>query len=293
MQRFSRGSCGVLKIVANRNFHVHLVSDSTGETVSSVARACLVQYEGIFVQEHVWSLIRTPGQMEKVMQAVERDRGPVLYTLVDPELRDSVRDHCRRLQLPCVGVLDQAMSVLAVHFHSKSEQWPGRQHQLDDGYFDRIDAMHYTLAHDDGQSTHDLEDADVILVGPSRTSKTPTCVYLANRGVRAANVPLVPLVGPPPELETAKRPLIVGLITDPDRLVQIRVNRLRLLQQDTESEYTDMEQVMQEIQDARRLYARRKWATIDVTRRSIEETAAAIMQMLAARREKKMQPSET
>jgi [pyruvate, water dikinase]-phosphate phosphotransferase / [pyruvate, water dikinase] kinase len=261
--------------VANRNFHVHLVSDSTGETVSSVARACLVQYEGVFVQEHVWSLVRTPGQMEKVMQAVERDRGPVLYTLVDPELRDLVRDHCRRLQLPCVGVLDQVMSVLAVHFHSKSEQWPGRQHQLDEGYFDRIDAMHYTLAHDDGQSTHDLEDADVILVGPSRTSKTPTCVYLANRGVRAANVPLVPV--------------IVGLITDPERLVQIRVNRLRLLQQDTETDYTDMDNVQREIQDARRLYARRKWATIDVTRRSIEETAAAILQMLAVRREQRLQ----
>ena len=150
--------------MAGRNFHVHLVSDSTGETVSSVARACLVQYEGIFVQEHVWSLVRTKGQMEKVMVEVERNRGPVLYTLVDPELRDCVRDHCRKLQLPCVGVLDQVMSVLAVHFHSKSEQWPGRQHQLDEGYFDRIDAMHYTLAHDDGQSTHDLEDADVILV---------------------------------------------------------------------------------------------------------------------------------
>ena len=134
--------------------------------MSSVARACLVQYEGIFVQEHVWSLVRTKGQMEKVMLEVERNRGPVLYTLVDPELRDQVRDSCRSLQLPCVGVLDQAMSVLGLHFHSKSEQWPGRQHQLDEGYFDRIDAMHYTLAHDDGQSTHDLEDADVILVGP-------------------------------------------------------------------------------------------------------------------------------
>lgn len=287
--RFSRAFCGVKRTVANRNFHVHLVSDSTGETVSSVARACLVQYEGIFVQEHVWSLVRSPAQMEKVMQAVERDRGPVLYTLVDPELRDVVRDHCRRLQLPCVGVLDQAMSVLAVHFHSKSEQWPGRQHQLDEGYFDRIDAMHYTLAHDDGQSTHDLDDADVILVGPSRTSKTPTCVYLANRGVRAANVPLVPQVPPPVELEEAKRPLIVGLITDPERLVQIRVNRLRLMQQDTESEYTDMDTVQSEIQEARRLYARRKWATIDVTRRSIEETAAAILQMLATRREQRLQ----
>jgi regulator of PEP synthase PpsR (kinase-PPPase family) len=274
--------------VPNRNFHVHLVSDSTGETVSSVARACLVQYEGIYVQEHVWSLVRTPGQIEKLMQAIERDRGPVLYTLVDQELREALREHCRRLQLPCVGVLDQAMSVLSIHFHSKTQQWPGRQHLLDEDYFDRIDAMHYTLAHDDGLSMHDLEDADVVLVGPSRTSKTPTCVYLANRGVRAANIPLVPGVPPPLELDASVRPLVVGLITDPERLVQIRVNRLRLLQKDTESEYTDMERVQSEIQDARRLYARRKWATIDVTRRSIEETSAAILQMLAIRREQRL-----
>jgi [pyruvate, water dikinase]-phosphate phosphotransferase / [pyruvate, water dikinase] kinase len=178
--------------------------------------------------------------------------------------------------------------VLSIHFHSKTQQWPGRQHLLDDDYFDRIDAMHYTLAHDDGLSTHDLEDADVVLVGPSRTSKTPTCVYLANRGVRAANIPLVPGVPPPPELDASVRPLVVGLITDPERLVQIRVNRLRLLQKDTESEYTDMERVQGEIQDARRLYARRKWATIDVTRRSIEETSAAILQMLAIRREQRL-----
>ncbi|MBM3643042.1 MAG: kinase/pyrophosphorylase [Alphaproteobacteria bacterium] len=271
----------------NRNFHVHLVSDSTGETVSSVARACLVQYEGIYVQEHVWSLVRTPGQIEKVIASIERDRGPVLYTLVDQELREALRAECRRLQLPCVGVLDQAMSVLSVHFHSKTQQWPGRQHQLDEGYFDRIDAMHYTLAHDDGQSTHDLEDADVILIGPSRTSKTPTCVYLANRGVRAANVPLVPDVPLPEGLERATRPLVVGLTTDPERLVQIRRNRLRLLQENTETDYTDIDQVQSEVKAARRLYARHKWATIDVTRRSIEETAAAILQLLGAQREAK------
>ena len=155
---------------------------------------------------------------------------------------------------------------------------------LDDEYFGRIDAMHYTLAHDDGQSMHDLDEADVVLVGPSRTSKTPTCVYLANRGIKAANVPLVPEVAISLELENATHPLIVGLTTDPERLVQVRRNRLRSLQQDVESEYTDLEQVQREIQDARRLYARRSWPTIDVTRRSIEETAAAILQMLNAKR---------
>lgn len=268
----------------NRNFHVHLVSDSTGETVTSAARACLVQFEGIFVNEHVWSLIRTPGQIDKVAAAIEQNRGPVLYTLVDEALRARLREHCRRMQLPCVGVLDQIMSMLSVHFGSRLHHWPGRQHMLDDEYFGRIDAMHYTLAHDDGQSLHDIDEADVVLVGPSRTSKTPTCVYLANRGIKAANVPLVPHVNLATELENAKRPLVVGLITDPDRLVQIRRNRLRSIQQDVETEYTDIEQVQQEIQQARRLYTRQKWPTIDVTRRSIEETAAAILQMLNVRR---------
>lgn len=268
----------------NRNFHLHLVSDSTGETVTAVARACLVQFEGIFVNEHVWSLVRTPGQIDKIASAIEQSRGAVLYTLVDTELRDRLREHCRRMQLPCIGVLDQAMSLLGVHFGSKTQQWPGRQHAMDHDYFSRIDAMHYTLAHDDGQSTHDLDDADVILVGPSRTSKTPTCVYLANRGIKAANVPLVPQVPPPPELEAATRPLVVGLTTDPERLVQIRRSRMRLLQEDVETDYTDIERIQAEMLAARRLYARHKWPSIDVTRRSIEETAAAILQFLNARR---------
>ncbi len=274
-----------MAVTRNRNFHVHLVSDSTGETVTSVARACLVQFEGVFVTEHVWSLIRTPGQLAKIVAAMEINRGPVLYTLVDPELRDQLREHCRRLQLPSVGVIDQAMTMLGTHFHSKTAMWPGRQHALDDEYFGRIDAMHYTLAHDDGQSTHDINDADVILVGPSRTSKTPTCVYLANRGVKAANIPLVPGVPPPETLEAATAPLIVGLTTDPERLVQIRRSRMRLLQEETETDYTDLEVVQEEMRNARRLYVRRSWPSIDVTRRSIEETAAAILQMLAQRRE--------
>jgi len=273
-----------LALSPNRNFHVHLVSDSTGETVTSAARACLVQFEGIFVNEHVWSLVRTPGQIDKVSSAIEQNRGPVLYTLVDDELRSRLREHCRRLQLPCIGVLDPIMSMLSVHFGSRLQHWPGRQHMLDDEYFGRIDAMHYTLAHDDGQSMHDLDEADVILVGPSRTSKTPTCVYLANRGIKAANVPLVPNVELSSELTSAQHPLIVGLTTDPDRLVQVRRNRLRSIQQDVESDYTDLEQVQREVQDARRLYARQKWPAIDVTRRSIEETAAAILQMLNTRR---------
>ncbi len=271
--------------MTERAYHLHLISDSTGETVGSVARACLVQFENVKVVEHVWSLVRTRGQMEKVMQAIEASPGPVIFTLIDPRLRDYLQDQCRRMGMVCISVLDPVMSELARHFHSSGAAAPGRQHMMDAEYFARIDAMHYTLAHDDGQGLHDLDRADVVLTGPSRTSKTPTCVYLANRGIKAANVPLVPHADPPPELIELNRPLVVGLVTDPERLVQIRRNRLRLLQDEVETAYTDLELVEEEMRQARRLFSRQEWPVIDVTRRSIEETAAAIMQMLSERRE--------
>lgn len=271
--------------MTERAYHLHLISDSTGETVGSVARACLVQFENVKVVEHVWSLVRTRGQMEKVMQAIEASPGPVIFTLIDPRLRDYLQDQCRRMGMVCISVLDPVMGELARHFHSSGAAAPGRQHMMDAEYFARIDAMHYTLAHDDGQGLHDLDRADVVLTGPSRTSKTPTCVYLANRGIKAANVPLVPHADAPRELLELNRPLVVGLVTDPERLVQIRRNRLRLLQDEVETAYTDLELVEEEMRQARRLFSRQEWPVIDVTRRSIEETAAAIMQMLSERRE--------
>lgn len=267
-----------------RAYHLHLISDSTGETVGSVARACLVQFENVKVVEHVWSLVRTKGQMEKVMQAIEALPGPVIFTLIDPRLRDFLLDQCRRMGIACISVLDPIMAELGRHFDSSGAAAPGRQHTMDAEYFARIDAMHYTLAHDDGQGLHDLDRADVVLTGPSRTSKTPTCVYLANRGIKAANVPLVPHADPPRELIELSRPLVVGLVTDPERLVQIRRNRLRLLQDDVETAYTDLDLVEEEMRQARRLFSRQEWPVIDVTRRSIEETAAAVMQMLSERR---------
>lgn len=271
--------------MSETSYHLHLISDSTGETVGSVARACLVQFENVKVVEHVWSLVRTKGQMEKVMQAIEGSPGPVIFTLIDPRLRDYLQEQCRRMGMACISVLDPIMAELGRHFHSSGAAAPGRQHMMDAEYFARIDAMHYTLAHDDGQGLHDLDTADVVLTGPSRTSKTPTCVYLANRGVRAANVPLVPNSDAPTELIELRRPLVVGLVTDPERLVQIRRSRLRLLQDEVETDYTDLDLVEDEIRSARRLFARQEWPVIDVTRRSIEETAATIMQMLHEKRE--------
>jgi len=261
-------------------YHLHLVSDATGETINSVTRACLVQFEGVEPIEHSWTLIRTPGQMEKVLAGIEAEPGLVLFTLVNDQLRGMLQDGCRRLQLACIPVLEPVIGALGSFFGLKSRGLPGRQHELDAEYFERIDAMSFALAHDDGQSSWTYDQADVILVGVSRTSKTPTCIYLANRGIKAANVPVVPNCPLPPELLTARRPLIVGLTKDPVHLVQVRRNRLLLLSQDQETDYVDPEIVRQEVAAARRLFAEHDWPVIDVSRRSIEETAATIIQLL-------------
>jgi hypothetical protein len=264
-------------------FHLHLVSDATGDTVHSVARACLVQFEGAEAIEHIWSMVRTKSQIERVIAGVEANPGLVLYTLVNETLRQPLVDGCRRVQVPAIPVLDPVIGALGAYLGRQSRGLPGQQHLLDREYFARIDAMTFALAHDDGQSAWGLNEADVILVGVSRTSKTPTCIYLANRGIKAGNVPIVPDMPLPPELFTATRPLVVGLTNDPERLIQVRQNRLSMLHQDDRTDYTDVEAVRREVAQARRLFADHHWPVIDVTRRSIEETAAAILKLLARR----------
>jgi [pyruvate, water dikinase]-phosphate phosphotransferase / [pyruvate, water dikinase] kinase len=264
-------------------FHLHLVSDSTGETVHSVARACLVQFDDAQAVEHVWSMVRTRNQIDRVIAGVKANPGVVLFTLVSDQLRQQLQQGCRRLQLPAIPILDPVIGALASYLHRESRGVPGKQHLLDSEYFARIDAMTFALNHDDGQSSWGLDDADVCLVGVSRTSKTPTCLYLANRGVKAANVPFVPGVPLPVELINAKRPLIVGLTNDPERLIQLRRNRLNMLHHDETTDYTDIEAVRAEVREARRVFTERHWQVIDVTRRSIEETAAGILKLLARR----------
>jgi regulator of PEP synthase PpsR (kinase-PPPase family) len=264
-------------------FHLHLVSDATGDTVHSVARACLVQFADAEAIEHIWSMIRNKSQIERVIAGIAANPGVVLFTLVNETLRGPLIDGCRRLQVPVIPVLDPVIGALAAHLGRESRGLPGQQHMLDSEYFARIDAMQFALSHDDGQSSWGINDADVVLVGVSRTSKTPTCIYLANRGIKAANVPIVPGVPLPPELDSAERPLVVGLTNDPERLIQIRRNRLTMLHQDERTDYTDIEAVRAEVTQARRLFAERHWPVIDVTRRSIEETAAAILKLLARR----------
>jgi [pyruvate, water dikinase]-phosphate phosphotransferase / [pyruvate, water dikinase] kinase len=266
-------------------FHLHLVSDSTGETVHSVAKACLVQFDEAEPIEHSWMMVRTEAQLERVLAGIEAHPGLVLFTMVDDTLRRGLVEGCRRQQIAAIPVLDPVMNAIGTFLGAASRGVPGQQHLLDAEYFHRVDAMTFALAHDDGQSAWGLDEADVILVGVSRTSKTPTCLYLGNRGIKAANVPFVPGTLLPPELLSAERPLIIGLTNDPDRLVLLRRSRLTMLQAgDSHSDYADIEQVKAEVLQARRFFTDRQWPVIDITRRSIEETAATVVQLLARRR---------
>lgn len=276
-----------------RQFHLHCVSDSTGDTIRSVARACLVQFDAVDIVEHLWPLARTPRAMERVLEDIAAFPGPVMFTLVNDALRDQLMAGCRRLKVPCISVLDPIIAALGTFLGEQPSRQPGRQHEMNAEYFMRIEAMDWALAHDDGQLTADLQQTDVILIGVSRTSKTPTCLYLANRGIKAANVPYVPGVPLPHGLgqkdgfdaSRANNPLIIGLTKDPRRLVEIRRARLLSLQQQNETPYVDLDQVRAEISQARRLFTANNWPVIDVSRRSIEETAAAIMQLLNKHRQ--------
>jgi regulator of PEP synthase PpsR (kinase-PPPase family) len=263
-------------------FHIHLVSDSTGETLNALARAVCARFENVLPIEHIYALVRSPRQLERALADIEEAPGVVLHTIVDDKLRTALEEGCRQLDMPCIPALDPLVSALSRYLGAAITRRVGVQHALDTDYFNRMDALNYAIGHDDGQGGQDLEQADVVLVGVSRTSKTPTCIYLAHRGVRAANVPMVPNRALPEALFNLKKALVVGLTLSPDRLVQIRRNRLLNLNEKRESTYIDTDAVRDEIVQARRLFERHGWPVIDVTRRSVEETAAAVLNILSA-----------
>jgi regulator of PEP synthase PpsR (kinase-PPPase family) len=264
-------------------FHVHLVSDSTGETLNAMARAVCARFTNVLPIEHIYALVRSQRQLERALEEIANAPGVVLHTIVDANLRSSLEQGCQGLDMPCIAALDPLTSSLSRYLGAPLSTRTGAHLKLDSDYFNRMDALSYALGHDDGQGGQDLERADVVLVGVSRTSKTPTSIYLAHRGVRAANVPLVPGAKLPAALLNSTVP-VVGLIVSPDRLVQIRRNRLRTLREERDSSYVDVDAVRQEIVDARRLYERQGWPVIDVTRRSVEETAAAVINFLSGGR---------
>lgn len=279
--------------------NLHLVSDATGETLNSIARATTAQFEHVEISYHRWSLIRTRFQLHRVLEGIEAEPGPVLSTVIDPGLRLDLETTCQRLHIPVVNVLDPVMSLLQEQIGEQAVARPGRQYVLDADYFRRIDAMHYVLAHDDGQQQAGIAEADVVLVGVSRSSKTPTCFYLANRGVKAANVPLVPGLPDPPGLENPPCP-VIGLTLEMGALIEIRRHRLRLIAsggtanivRHDSNDYIDEEAVKAELLWARRVCNRRGWPVIDVTRRSIEETAATLLQLMEAWHERRRRATQ-
>ncbi|WP_037299492.1 pyruvate, water dikinase regulatory protein [Rubritepida flocculans] len=266
-----------------RQTNLHLVSDSTGETLNSIARAAIARFDNPNVIQHRWFLVRSRLNLDRVIEGIEHEPGPVMFTLVDRSLRHALEETCARLGLACLSVLDPVMELLQGEIGERAKEKRAAQYVMDADYFRRIDAMHYVLSHDDGQGTAGIANADVVLVGVSRSSKTPTCFYLANRGIKAANVPLVPGAPLPPELENPPCP-VVGLTIDPVALLEIRRHRLKMIGAEGvrvgENEYVDAEAVKAEILAAKRLCAARGWPVVDVTRRSIEETAATVIQQM-------------
>lgn len=274
-----------------KQFYLHLVSDATGTTLQGLARACLAQFDDIDPVERFWPLVRTPRQMERVLADIADYPGPVLFTLVDHKLRKMLKDRCRELDIPCMPIMDPIIRSLSSYLSLPSKNIPGLQHELDEAYFHRIDAIDFALSFDDGQQMDGIEEADVVIVGVSRTSKTPTCIYLARRGIMAANIPYVPGVPFPERALQMDGPLMVGLTEAPDRLVGIRRARLKAEEEQIAMKgnaYLDPEKVSEEIREARRFFARQGWPVIDVTRRSIEETAAEITVLLQKHRSKKL-----
>ena len=260
-------------------FHLHLVSDATGETLIAASRAAAAQYQGVASIEHVYPLVRSHAQLDRVIAEIDNAPGIVLFTLVDAELSRRLEASCEASGSPCLSVLSPILNLFQSYLGAVSTPRAGAQHMLNAEYFRRIDALNFTMMHDDGQLTENLEQADIVLLGVSRTSKTPTSIYLANRGFKTANVPLVPSVPLPQAVENLRNPLPVGLIASPERIVQIRQNRLLALNADHQTPYVDRIAVAEEIAHSRRLFADRGWAVIDVTRRSIEDTAAAIIDL--------------
>ena len=262
-----------------RQIHVHLVSDATGETTHQLARAALAQFKNVETIEHVWTLVRTEDHLHVIEDSIKKNRGVVLFSLPDRELRSKLEQICERYSVPSVAVLDHAVHTLSKLLGPPSEGITAGQYRMDEAYFDRMEALEFTIRHDDGQGLNTVSGADILIVGISRSSKTPTSIYLAHRGYKVGNYPLVPGVPMPLDQIDHENMCVVGLIRDARSLAQIRRNRLVSMNENEGSDYADQETITQELKEARQLFNAHKWPVIDVSRRSVEETAAAIINL--------------
>ena len=275
----------------SQRFHLHLLSDSTGETLENIAKAALAQFDGVDdVVKHFWPMVRSATHLDRILVDITANPGLVLFTLVNRDTRRKLETRCLALGLPAVAALDAVSDAMSNMLGQEAKARPGRQHVMDAAYFARVDAIQFTIAHDDGLNSQNWEEADIVLAGVSRTSKTPTSIYLANRGFKTANIPIVPQSPPPANLFTLKHPLVVGLVTSAERLIQVRRNRLLSLNQAPDTDYVDEEMVKAEVTAARRMFADNDWPVLDVTRRSIEESAAAIINLFNERELKQVAP---
>ena len=279
-----------MKKNTKKTLTLHLVSDSTGETLKAVSSAAAAQFSELEYQQKTYPMVRTVTQLERVFKNIKEEKGVVFCTLVEEEIREKLEQFCKKEKILYLPVMENIVSVLEEYTGFEAINKPGGQHILNDDYFKRIEAINYTLEHDDGQGQLNLENADVIVVGVSRTSKTPTCIYLANQGIKAANYPLVPHVGISEELENVKNTQVVALITSAHTLVEIRRKRsVELGLNNTDNDYIDIHKVEEEITTAKRIFANKGWPVIDITRRSVEETASAIMNILSLKEEENVE----
>lgn len=271
-----------------RSIHLHLVSDATGETLISISKAVMAQYDGISAQEHMHMLVRSTRQLRRTLEKIEMQPGIVLHTVVNEKLVEELEERCRELKIPAIPVLDGIINVFDQYLGAAHKPIISGQHTLDASYFRRIDALNFTMEHDDGRLPANINDADIILLGISRTTKTPTGIYLAQRGYKTANVPLVPSLPFPQVLSEPHKAFVVCLIASPDRIAEVRMHRSQMLSDKNLDDYIDRAQITEEISYSRRLCARHGWPVIDVTRRSVEETAATILQLMHDREAQKL-----
>lgn len=260
-----------------KNLVIHLISESSGQTVKHAAKTALSKFSDIEVKKYHWPMTRNIKMLEEVVEKIKNKPGVVLYTISDKNLRLTLKKHCFELDIPCISVVSPIVKGISKFIGSQANIGLSYVNKFDENYFDKVDAIDYSLRHDDGQSLDDLENSDIILIGPSRTSKTPTSVYLAYNGFKTANIPFVYECPFPDCLPKLKNPIIFGLTINPSRLIDIRESRMNLLQIKESSNYTDIKTIQEECRQVKRLCSENNWKMIDVSMRSIEETAAIIM----------------
>ncbi len=264
-------------MIADSDQIIYLLSDATGETAEKMVLAALSQFRGHRVKLKQISNVRNKNQVYEVLDEALKNQGLVVYTIVNRSLAAMVHDECDSLGLPCIDLLTPLLLAMARFIGHSPQETPGLLHSVDEEYFRRIEAIEFTVKHDDGQEVRRLHQADIVLVGVSRTSKTPLSIYLAHRGWRVANIPLVQGIAPPDELFEVPRERIAGLVIDPERLMELRSSRLKNLGQTTRSAYADYERISDELREAKKLFRKQGWAHVNVTGKALEETANEVL----------------